>query len=91
MLRSEAVTHAECAGEALLVELPDGLEHLEGLYNLYGGQTGSRIARKHVKVYLQNFGYSEGVVSAFNSFTDAQAQLDYLQTLETGGAGRAAA
>ena len=66
-------------------------EHLEGLYSLYGGETGSRIARKHVKVYLQNFGYSEGVVSAFNSLMDAQAQLGYLQTLETGGPGRAAA
>jgi tRNA-dihydrouridine synthase B len=50
------------------------LEHLEGLYELYGTAAGVRIARKHVGWYLQTRPDGRVWRQQFNALEDATAQ-----------------
>ena len=50
------------------------LEHLEGLYELYGESAGVRIARKHVGWYLQTRTDGASWRQQFNTLTDATSQ-----------------
>lgn len=56
------------------------LEHLEGLYALYGFEAGVRIARKHVGWYLQAQPEGQLWRQQFNALTDPQAQQQLVRT-----------
>ena len=51
------------------------LEHLEGLYALYGGELGVRIARKHIGWYTRGLPGGEAFRRAANQICCARAQL----------------
>jgi len=51
------------------------LEHLEGLYSLYGEQLGLRIARKHIGWYTRGFPGGEAFRREANQILSAPAQL----------------
>ena len=51
------------------------LEHLEGIYSLYGEGLGVRIARKHVGWYVRGFPGGEAFRREANLIVSAQAQL----------------
>jgi tRNA-dihydrouridine synthase B len=50
-------------------------EHLDGLYSLYGGAQGTRIARKHIGWYVRALPGGEAFRRAVNRIEDAAAQL----------------
>jgi len=51
------------------------LEHLEGIYALYGEEFGVRIARKHIGWYSRGLPGGEAFRRMANTFESAQAQL----------------
>jgi tRNA-dihydrouridine synthase B len=51
------------------------LEHLEGIYSLYGEELGVRIARKHIGWYVRGLPGGEGFRREANAIVSAQAQL----------------
>jgi tRNA-dihydrouridine synthase B len=51
------------------------LEHLQGLYELYGQELGVRIARKHIGWYLRGLPGGEAFRREANAIGDAAAQL----------------
>ena len=51
------------------------LEHLEGIYSLYGEELGVRIARKHIGWYTRGFPGGEAFRRAANEILSAPAQL----------------
>jgi tRNA-dihydrouridine synthase B len=61
------------------------LEHLEGLYSLYGREQGVRIARKHIGWSVRALPGAEALRSAVNRIDAAEAQRaavnDYFQRL----------
>jgi len=84
------VAHYLATGE----ELPDAdcaerrqvlLEHLEGLYSLYGREQGVRVARKHIGWSVRALPGGEQLRSAVNRIDAAEAQRaavnDYFQRL----------
>ena len=52
------------------------LEHLEGIYALYGEELGVRIARKHIGWYTRELPGAEAFRREANQILSAQAQLD---------------
>jgi len=50
------------------------VEHLDGLYDLYGDEQGTRVARKHIGWTVRQLPGGEGLRSAVNGMTMAQAQ-----------------
>lgn len=54
------------------------LEHVQGLYQLYGEHLGPRIARKHVGWYLAEHNATAEFRSRFNRIEQATEQLDAL-------------
>lgn len=57
-------------------------EHIELIHQHYGDYMGTRIARKHVKWYLQfNAKYISGGFNQFAALDDPNAQLEYLLKL----------
>jgi len=84
------IAHYLATGE----ELPDAdcaerrqvlLEHLEGLYSLYGREQGVRVARKHIGWSVRALPGGEQLRSAVNRIDAAEAQRaavnDYFQRL----------
>jgi tRNA-dihydrouridine synthase B len=61
------------------------VEHLDGLYDLYGDEQGTRVARKHIGWTVRELPGGEGLRSAVNGMTAAQAQRaavnDYFERL----------
>jgi tRNA-dihydrouridine synthase B len=51
------------------------LEHLEGIYALYGEELGLRIARKHIGWYVRGLPGGEAFRRAANAIESASAQL----------------
>jgi len=51
------------------------LEHLQGIYALYGEELGVRIARKHIGWYLRQLPGGEAFRRAANEILSAPAQL----------------
>jgi tRNA-dihydrouridine synthase B len=51
------------------------LEHLEGIYSLYGEELGVRIARKHIGWYVRGLPGGEAFRREANAIVSAQAQL----------------
>jgi tRNA-dihydrouridine synthase B len=60
-------------------------EHLEGLYQLYGGECGMRVARKHIAWTIRGLPGSEAFRRHVNTLVDAVGQLravrDYFSEL----------
>src|ERR1051326_8389051 len=50
------------------------VEHLDGLYDLYGDEQGARVARKHIGWTVRELPGGEGLRSAVNGMTVAHAQ-----------------
>jgi len=61
------------------------VEHLDGLYDLYGDEQGTRVARKHIGWTVRELPGGESLRSAVNGMTAAQAQRaavnDYFERL----------
>jgi len=61
------------------------VEHLDGLYTLYGSEQGARVARKHIGWTVRELPGGEQLRSAVNTLHVAQAQRaavnDYFQRL----------
>ena len=60
-------------------------EHLDGLYNLYGGEHGARVARKHIGWTVRELPGGEALRSSVNQLHAADAQRaavnDYFERL----------
>ena len=52
------------------------LEHLEGLYSLYGREQGARVARKHIGWSVRSLPGGEALRCAVNRIDGAEAQRD---------------
>jgi len=57
--------------------------HLAAMHGFYGEQLGARVARKHVKRYLQTLGATQAA-GDFVRLDSARAQLSYLTELAAG-------
>jgi tRNA-dihydrouridine synthase B len=84
------ITHYLATGERLAPPAPREMarvlvEHLDGLYDLYGDEQGTRVARKHIGWTVRELPGGEGLRSAVNAITAAQAQRaavnDYFERL----------
>ncbi len=74
---SHYLTNQECLPAPTMLEVSKVLSsHLEGLHQFYGEHLGVRIARKHVKWYLQH------LAIRFNVAVDAE-QLQIINSIET--------
>ena len=51
------------------------LEHLEGIYSLYGEELGLRVARKHIGWYVRGLPGGEAFRRQANEILSAPAQL----------------
>ena len=51
------------------------LEHLEGLYDLYGEEQGARVARKHIGWTVRGLAGGEEFRRLANGIVEAEAQL----------------
>jgi tRNA-dihydrouridine synthase B len=72
--------HFLATGERLAAPLPSemravALEHLQGLYSLYGEELGVRIARKHIGWYTRGLPGGEAFRREANAIATAPAQL----------------
>src|SRR5712671_2476424 len=73
------ITHYLATGERLAPPAPREMaavlvEHLDGLYDLYGDEQGTRVARKHIGWTVRELPGGESLRSAVNGMTVAQAQ-----------------
>jgi tRNA-dihydrouridine synthase B len=84
------ITHYLATGERLppprAREIGEVLvEHLDGLYDLYGDEQGTRVARKHIGWTVRELPGGEGLRAAVNGMTVAHAQRaavnDYFERL----------
>ena len=84
------ITHYLATGELLPAPRPREIgevlvEHLDGLYDLYGDEQGTRVARKHIGWTVRELPGGEGLRSAVNGMTAAHAQRaavnDYFERL----------
>jgi len=84
------ITHYLATGERLAPPAPREMaavlvEHLDGLYDLYGDEQGTRVARKHIGWTVRELPGGESLRSAVNGMTLAQAQRaavnDYFERL----------
>jgi len=84
------IAHYLATGERLAPPAPREMaqvlvEHLDGLYDLYGDEQGTRVARKHIGWTVRELPGGEGLRSAVNGITAAQAQRaavnDYFERL----------
>ena len=84
------VTHYLATGELLPTPQPREIgavlvEHLDGLYDLYGDEQGTRVARKHIGWTVRELPGGEGLRAAVNGMTVAHAQRtavnDYFERL----------
>src|SRR6267378_5043131 len=84
------ITHYLATGELLLAPRPREIgevlvEHLDGLYDLYGDEQGTRVARKHIGWTVRELPGGGGLRAAVNGMTAAHAQRaavnDYFERL----------
>ena len=84
------ITHYLATGERLAPPAPREMaqvlvEHLDGLYDLYGDEQGTRVARKHIGWTVRELPGGESLRSAVNGMTAAHAQRaavnDYFERL----------
>lgn len=84
------IVHFLATGERLAAPAPHEraavlVEHLDGIYDLYGEEQGARIARKHIAWAVHELPGGDGLRSAVNGMTVAQAQRaavnDYFERL----------
>jgi tRNA-dihydrouridine synthase B len=84
------ITHYLATGERLSPPTPREraavlVEHLDGLYDLYGDEQGARVARKHIGWAVRELPGGEGLRSAVNGIAIAQVQRaavnDYFERL----------
>jgi len=84
------ITHYLATGTHLAPPLPREMaaalvEHLDGLYDLYGDEQGTRVARKHIGWTVRQLPGGESLRSRVNGMTVAQAQRaavnDYFERL----------
>jgi tRNA-dihydrouridine synthase B len=84
------ITHFLATGERLAPPTAREIaavlvEHLDGLYDLYGDEQGARVARKHIGWTVRELPGGEGLRSAVNGISMAQAQRaavnDYFERL----------
>lgn len=84
------VTQFLATGELLPAPQPREIgavlvEHLDGLYDLYGDEQGTRVARKHIGWTVSELPGGEGLRAAVNGMTAAHAQRtavnDYFERL----------
>ncbi len=84
------ITHYLATGERLAPPAPREMaavlvEHLDGLYDLYGDEQGTRVARKHIGWTVRELPGGESLRSRVNGMTAAQAQRaavnDYFERL----------
>jgi tRNA-dihydrouridine synthase B len=84
------ITHYLATGELLPAPRPREMgavlvEHLDGLYDLYGDEQGTRVARKHIGWTVRELPGGEGLRAAVNGMTVAHAQRaavnDYFERL----------
>ena len=84
------ITHYLATGELLPVPGPQEMgkvlvEHLDGLYDLYGDEQGTRVARKHIGWTVRELPGGEGLRNRVNGMAVAQAQRaavnDYFERL----------
>ncbi|HEY5898255.1 MAG TPA: tRNA dihydrouridine synthase DusB [Burkholderiales bacterium] len=84
------VTHYLATGELLAAPAPREMaatlvEHLDGLYDLYGDEQGTRVARKHIGWTVSELPGGESLRKAVNGITLAEAQRaavnDYFERL----------
>ncbi|MFL6564204.1 MAG: tRNA dihydrouridine synthase DusB [Burkholderiales bacterium] len=84
------ITHYLATGELLPAPRPREIgellvEHLDGLYDLYGDEQGTRVARKHIGWTVRELPGGEGLRTQVNAMTAAQAQRaavnDYFERL----------
>ena len=84
------ITHYLATGELLPVPGPQEMgkvlvEHLDGLYDLYGDEQGTRVARKHIGWTVSELPGGEGLRNRVNGMAVAQAQRaavnDYFERL----------
>jgi tRNA-dihydrouridine synthase B len=84
------ITHYLATGERLSAPRPREIgkvlvEHLDGLYDLYGDEQGTRVARKHIGWTVRELPGGEGLRAAVNGMTVAHAQRaavnDYFERL----------
>jgi len=73
------ITHYLATGTRLAPPAPREMgsvlvEHLDGLYDLYGDEQGTRVARKHIGWTVRELPGGESLRSAVNGMTVAQAQ-----------------
>jgi tRNA-dihydrouridine synthase B len=85
-----SITHYLSTGERLAPPRPREIgavlvEHLDGLYDLYGEEQGARVARKHIGWTVRELPGGEGLRSAVNGMNMAHAQRaavnDYFERL----------
>ena len=57
--------------------------HVVHMHDFYGEDQGVRIARKHVKAYLQRLGIDAAQIRAFNSCATQNGQHDWIAALES--------
>ena len=55
------------------------LEHLSSLHRFYGTLRGVRIARKHIKWFLQSCKVDDSVIKNFNRIVDPAEQKTHLE------------
>ena len=84
------ITHYLATGELLPAPRPREIgdvlvEHLDGLYDLYGDEQGTRVARKHIGWTVRELPGGEGLRATVNGMTVAHAQRaavnDYFERL----------
>ena len=84
------ITHYLATGEHLAAPRPREIgqvlvEHLDGLYDLYGDEHGTRVARKHIGWTVRELPGGESLRRAVNGITMASAQRaavnDYFERL----------
>jgi len=84
------ITHYLATGELLSAPGPREMgkvlvEHLDGLYDLYGDEQGTRVARKHIGWTVRELPGGEGLRNRVNGMAVAQAQRaavnDYFERL----------
>ncbi len=57
------------------------LQHLEGIYELYGSYRGVRIARKHIKWYTESLGLDKTKISHILKDEEPNSQIESVLTL----------
>ena len=81
-LATGRLPHTRSVGEVVAVIVA----HLLHMHEFYGGEQGVRIARKHVKAYLQRLHIDPTLVRVFNDRQTPEDQLRFFERFDVAGA-----